>query len=85
MEKHGFETNNLKGILLRQMTTGIYKEPNARYIAKKQDQLQVAQELQRLTGKHVELPHKDEIMATFKFLLKQFIYSVSQWSLKLNQ
>jgi len=36
MEKHGFETNNLKGILLRQMTTGIYKEPNPRYQAAKQ-------------------------------------------------
>lgn len=37
MERHGFETNNLKGILLRQMTTGIYKEPNPQYCARKQE------------------------------------------------
>ena len=65
IEKHGFETNNMKGILLRQMTTGIYKEPNPRYMGKKQEQLQVAQELQRLTGKQVDLPYKDEITLSF--------------------
>ena len=68
MEKHGFECNNLKGILLRQMTTGIYKEPNHRYIALKQDQFQIAQELQRITGNQIDLPHKNEMMITFKFL-----------------
>ena len=72
-EQLQFEMQNLKGILARQITTGLYKEPTSNYLKKVQQQKQLAQELQKLTGKTIPLETDNEINLIFNDLLNDMI------------
>ncbi len=42
---------NLKGIVIRQITTGIWIEPKPAYVAKVKERISIEAELSRLTGR----------------------------------
>ena len=60
---------NFKGILVRQIMTGIYKEPSPAYLAKLNEQKAIAADLQRFTGQTVNVGNDNEIVLTFSNLM----------------
>ena len=63
------QVTNLKGILIRQLTTHIYKEPSTGYLHKLQEFKSIAAELSKLTGEHYASGAEDEINVTFSTLM----------------
>ena len=50
MNYHVSQINNLKGVLIRQITTKIFKEPHQSYLTKLQEKRDIEGQLLRLTG-----------------------------------
>ena len=53
---------NLKGILIRQITTGIWIEPKPGYVGKIKERKSLEAELSRLTGKEFAKRKEDDII-----------------------
>ena len=51
-----FEINNYKGLLIRQLTTGIYQEPKEAYLSKLKEKEAIEAEYLRVTGSRVSRP-----------------------------
>ena len=57
----------LKGILIRQMTTGIYKEATKGFVHKVNERANVRQELSRITGENFTESFEDKMAASITF------------------
>ena len=63
---------NLKGILIRQITTGIWIEPKPAYVGKVKERISLEAELCRLTGKQLVKRKNDELIElNFSNLLRE--------------
>ena len=51
-----FEINNYKGLLIRQLTTGIYTEPREAYLTKLKEKEAIEAEYARITSSKVSRP-----------------------------
>ena len=77
-EQYNFQMQNFRGILIRQIMTGIYKEPSSHYLTKLNEQKRVAAELQKLTGKSYPSGAENEIVLTQKDLWTEFMLADAQ-------
>ena len=64
---HESQIVNLKSILIRQLTTGIFREPKPQYLKKLTDKRVIENELARTTGSAIRDPDQGKLIIDITF------------------
>jgi len=73
---HESQIHNYKGMLIRQLMTGIFQEPKGSYLEKLKEKDQLEAEYHRITGKSMKRQDKMVYDITQKSLMRTFVTGV---------
>ena len=73
---HESQIHNYKGMLIRQLMTGIFQEPKETYLEKLKEKDQLEAEYARITGKQIRRQDKMVYDITIKSLMRTFAAGV---------